>query len=32
MKQVVGDFCIYVISFIFAATFMLEIFNWMMTI
>ncbi len=32
MKQIIGDTCIYAISFIAAAVFIVEILNWMMTI
>ncbi len=32
MKQIIGDTCIYAISFIAAAVFIVEILNWMMTV
>ncbi|MDD6072438.1 MAG: hypothetical protein PUC12_16750 [Clostridiales bacterium] len=32
MKQMVGDACVYVISIISVAVFMVEILNWMMMV
>ncbi|MDE6433071.1 MAG: hypothetical protein K2L07_02440 [Lachnospiraceae bacterium] len=32
VKQIIGDVCIYAISFISAAVFIVEILNWMMTV